>query len=316
MASEWHQGVLIESSWHRLEKIGAMPDAAAMIAAGEASGAWPIEIETEELYTATHGCKAPKLGITAHYAGKRGSACLGVVGGRYTATTPSEWRDLVRAAAEAGGAPTGAFSLRDGSRVLATFEVGIGNGLRTNLVLVDSFDGTLKLTAGTTSIRVVCANTLAVAMNQDGRGMARLQHTSSLPEKVQVLAESVEKSIETGKAVRATYEKAAELRLHRDDAAAIFDRLFPAAAEDAPARLKTIAEGKRDEARAAMANPVNAEGPTLATLWNAATFLVDRRGDGAAREVRSGDKLDSLLFGDRGERVQEIQRAVLDELLA
>jgi len=287
-----------------------MPDADSMIAHGESCGAWPVAIELEELFTGTYGVKAPKKGVTAHYAGKHGSACVGVVGDRYRATTPAEWRDLVRAAAKAGGQPTGAFSLRDGSRVLATFEVGVANGLRTNLLLCDTFDGTANLLAGTTSIRVVCANTLAVSMNQDGRGMAKLQHVSSLEEKVKVLAGSIEKAIETGAKVRSTYEEAVATRLHRDDAEAVFNLLFPPAADDAPARLKTIAENKRNEARAAAANPVNAEGPTLATLWNAATFLVDRKGDGSPREVRSGDKLDSLLLGDRGERVQEIQTLI------
>jgi hypothetical protein len=57
---------------------------------------------------------------------------------RFRATACDEWRDLVKAAVAAGAKPTGAFSLRDGSRVLATFEVGISNGLRTQLLLVDA----------------------------------------------------------------------------------------------------------------------------------------------------------------------------------
>jgi hypothetical protein len=45
----------------------------------------------------------------------------------------------------------------------------------------------------------------------------------------------------------------------------------------------------------------------LATLWNAATYLVDRRGDGTKR---GNVGLESMLFGTRQARVQEIQTMI------
>jgi hypothetical protein len=305
---QWHKGVLTTSSWHKLEDVGVMADDVAMVAAGENSGAWPVALDFQELRTSS-GLVAPGRGIVAIYA-KSPAACLSVVGERYRATAPEEWRSLIKAAVAAGGKPTGAFSLRGGTRLLATFEIGASNGLRTNLLLVDALDGSMRLTGGFTSVRVVCANTLAMALRSDGAGMASLSHTASLETKVNILAEGITKSIASGNKVRDTYHQAEALKLSKDQAKDVFDALFPKAPEDADKAAKTKAENIRVDARKAMWSDVNNAGGTLATLWNAATYLVDRQADGSSRATRGGDLLDSLLFGSRGERVAEIQTII------
>lgn len=309
MTHAWHRGTLNASSWHGLEEVGVMVDADAMIDAGERTGAWPVSLREEDVYTATAIKVAGKRAIVADYR-EHPTACLSVVGGRYRATTTDEWRDLCRAAVEAGATPTGAFSLRDGTRVLATFEVGTSNGLRTNLLIADAFDGSMSLRVGFTSVRVVCANTLSAAMSKDGASMAGLRHTASLEEKVKALTATISEAIESGQTMRATYEATERARLPRSAAERAFDLLFPPAADDASPRAKTMAENARNDARIAAANPVNDCGDTVATLWNAATYLVDRNADGSPRETRGADRLDALLFGARGERVSEIQTII------
>lgn len=286
-----------------------MPDCDAMIAHADRTGAWPLTIRFDGV-TTTGGLKAPGRAVVATYA-THPEACLAVVGDRYRATSAEEWRSLVKAATAAGAKPTGCFSLRDGSRVLATFEVGTSNGLRTQLVLADSFDGSMRLTCGFSSIRVVCANTLSAAMSADGHGMAQLRHTASLETKVNVLAESIATAVVNGDKVRAAYHAAENMALTKAQAIDVFDRLFPVATPDPETgkvekAAATRADNARADARRAMGNQVNNAGPTLATLWNAATWLVDREADGTARKTRGGDALDSLLFGSRGDRVTEI----------
>lgn len=308
MAHEWHRGTLTTSSWHGLENIDVMPDAETMIVAGESTGAWPVALRFEDLMTA-NGLPAPVRGLVGNYADGT-EKCLGAVGSYYRATESSEWRELITAAVVAGGKPTGAFSLRGGTRVLATFDVG-GNGIRTQLVLADSFDRSLRLTAGTTSIRVVCSNTMAAAMRADGEGMQRLTHTSSLESKVNILREAIADTIKTGEKVRDSYAKAEAIRLPVAAAELVFDKLFPKAAEGATGAAKTKTRNARDDAFAAMAMPINNAGSTLATLWNAATYLVDRTADGRTRDCRGdSDRLDSLLFGRRAIRLAEIQRTI------
>ncbi len=290
-----------------------MPDDASMIAHGERSGAWPTAVRFDAVRTAG-GLVAPGRAVVATYA-QHPESCLAVVGDRYRATDPVEWRTLVRAAVAAGAKPTGSFALRDGSRVLATFEVGKANGLRTQLVIADAFDGSMRLACGFSSVRVVCANTLSAAMSADGEGMAQLRHTASLETKVNVLAESIAVAVRNGDKVRATYERAEQTRLTRDEAILVLDQLFPRAPEDAPQTAKTKAKSAREDAVRAMNTAVNNVGSTLATIWNAATYLVDRTVTGAARPSRGGnDPLDSMLFGSRGERVSEIQ-TVIDAIL-
>jgi hypothetical protein len=308
MAHEWHRGVLTASSWHGLEEVGVMADEGAMIGAGERSGAWPVSLRFDTLKTAS-GLVAPGRAVVAAYAGHP-EACLSVVGDRYRATTPEEWRGLVKAATAAGAKPTGAFALRDGSRVLATFEVGQTNGLRTQLVVADSFDGSMRLTCGFSSIRVVCANTLSAAMSVDGEDMAKLRHTRSLETKVNVLAAAIADTVKKGDRVREAYHATEATHLTKQQALDVFDKLFPPAPEDADRAAQTKAENVRKDARRAMWRAENNVGPTLATMWNAATWLVDRTATGEARPTRGGSALDSLLFGSRGERVQEIQTMI------
>lgn len=308
MSHEWDRGVLNKSSWHGLEEIGSLHNADALILSGETSGAYPVKVGFETMQTES-GLKVPAKAIRADYA-RHNARVLGVVGDRYQATTPEEWRELIRAACNAGAKPTGAFSLRDGSRVLATFEVGVSNGLRTNLVLADAFDGSLKLHGGSTDIRVVCANTLKAALSESD-DWARLRHTSSLSGKVSLLKDSIEQAILSGQAVRKSFEDASKIKLNREQAEVIFDALFPPAAEGSKPAGISRADNERKEAMNAMANPVNNVGNTLATLWNAATFLVDRKSNGEMRPCRGGaDMLDSLLFGSRGKRLAEIGEIV------
>ena len=170
----------------------------------------------------------------------------------------------------------------------------------------------MRLTVGTTCVRVVCSNTLAAAVSADGAGMGRLKHTASLEEKIGVLRGAIGEAIRTGETVRNAYHAAEGVRLTPAAARRAFDVLFPEAPEGATKSVKTRAENAREAARAAARLPINAVGApgTLATLWNAATYLVDRNADGSARETRGGDALDSILFGNRAERVNEIQALV------
>lgn len=314
MAHMWDRGVLNASSWHGLEEVGCFAAPGALLAHGQRCGAYPISLRAETLRTGGGLVAKSKAIVGSYQSPEHPDRILGTVGGRYRATTPTEWAELIAAAEKAGAQATGAFSLCEGSRALATFEVGLSNGLRTFLVLADSFDGSLSLTAGFTSVRVVCANTLAVSMRQDGAAMAKLRHTASLEDKVVALREGIDEGIKSGQAVRDTFAKAADTQLTRAAASAAFDALFPPAPDGASPTSKTRAENARHDARLAAALPINRVGDepgNLATLWNAATYLVDRTAQGSHRPARGdGDSLNSLLFGSRAQRLSEIQHTI------
>jgi hypothetical protein len=307
---EWDRGVLNASSWHGLEEIGTFTDAESMLMHGYASGAWPLSIEKEALRTVSGVNLDSHVSITASYQAHP-TRSVGVVQGRYHHTEPSKWAELCRAATLAGAKPTGAFSLREGSIILATFEVnGRNDGIATNLMICDSFNGSQKLSCGTTSVRVVCANTMTAAFQQDGAGMAKLRHTASLNEQINILRGNIGVALQTGEKLRELYRTASNVQLTRESAKAAFDALFPEAPADASKAAITRAENERTEARQAAVLAVNKVGSlpaNLGTLWNAATYLVDRKPDGSKRETKGdSDMLDSLLFGTRAKRVTEI----------
>ena len=345
MPAYFDKGVFTASTWHGMEEISEMTTAAELIEHGERVGAYPIEITTEPVFAhldealvaSADGVDEVQIAaeryraIVGHYhstpaqraqdrianRAERRAFCkvLGINGGRYRATLPEEWRELILAAGKAGAKPTGCFSLHGGSRVVATFKVSDKNGIVTHLVIADSFDGTSKLMVGFTSVRTVCANTLDVAFRKDGKAWANIRHTSSLEEKISKLAEAIAEAVEHGHSVAKAFADASNVQLQRDKAIAAFDALFPKAADDASQRAKTRAENLRTEARLAAALPVNRVGDkpgNVGTLWNAATYLVDRRADGKRRETRGGSEnmVSSMLFGSRAKRLEEISSVI------
>lgn len=68
--------MLNNSSWHRLETVGVMPDAAAMIAAGEKTGAWPVELVKTPMMVPFRGAtlKSQASAIVAVYDKSSGAA--------------------------------------------------------------------------------------------------------------------------------------------------------------------------------------------------------------------------------------------------
>lgn len=274
------------------------------ITAAQLGGVWPAALREEQLFTAS-GIEARDRAIVGSYADGSVDKVLGIVGKRYETTGVESWNGLVKAAELAGAKPTKATAFSRGSIVVGQFEVGEVHGIKNNFVLVDSFDGSTKLAAGTTSVRIVCTNTLAVALRTSGLGS--LLHTASLEQRVKVLEVAIKAAILEGTKVSDTYARAAATKLGRDEALKLFDALFPEASEGASKAAKTKAEDARAAARKAAWNPVNNEGSTLATLWNAATFLVDRDESGKARPVRGeGTPEGSMLLGERGKRVNEV----------
>lgn len=311
MSHQWDRGVLTSSSWHGLEDIGVMVSAQDMLEHAYESGAWPIGLCSETLTTQS-GILSAARSIVATYRNHPRRE-VGVNSEKYQYNSVEAWAELITAAVENGCCPTGCFSLAKGSRILATFEVGDRpNGeTKSYLLIFDNFDGSGKLFFGFTEIRVVCANTLALAISKDGAGFVGIRHTTGLTEKVKILQENMVLALQQGNQVRALYEEAQHTHFASPEAAQeAFELLWPTAQEDDSKNKKTRLENNQKEARRALANPINTPRcrlETVADLWNAATFLVDRTEDGAIRDCRGeADRLESLLFGQRSKRIQEI----------
>ena len=111
---------------------------------------------------------------------------LSVVTDRYKVVQPSQvlefYRDLV---ATKGYQLETAGVLKQGKKIWALAKTGIESTVKGNdrikayLLLCTSYDGSLATTAQYTAIRVVCNNTLSLAVNRDMDSAVRVSHSTT-----------------------------------------------------------------------------------------------------------------------------------------
>lgn len=150
-----------------------------------------------------------------------------------------------------------------------------------------------------------------------GHAWGRVQHNANLPERTESLGAAIDQVVRKGGEVRAAYEAARERVLREQEYEAVMAALFPvpelgATPKPAEVASRTRAQNARTQADRAAARRENNEGRTLATAWNAATWVIDRDADGNAK--RCSSPLESMLFGSRGRRVEEV-RALVEVVL-
>jgi hypothetical protein len=219
------------------------------------------------------------------------------------------WEAGVEAACNAGATPKRTGSLDGGRKIFAEFDVPSSEGFYSTFTLIDSYDGTTGHYGGGGFGRVFCANQIAAMRRYDG--FASIRHSASIEHLTAIMHGEIAEAIAHGMSLRELYDKAKELHLSREAAMAAFDALFPSAPDDAGKRASTIAENRRHEARIASTLDVNNEGASLATFWNAATFLVDRDAAGRARKMRGNSTRDgSMMLGTMGRRLNQIQETI------
>lgn len=315
-----------------------------LITSAEQANLWPVEIKDAQVFLGVAGVPEGSTSL-AHvpapqYAGLAGVyadgslRCLGVNGSRYNATSPEQWRDLVRAAIAAGAQPlnAGKGATAWGAKVSAELHCGTtGQGLDAHLCLTDSFDGSCRLSVTPRIIRRICTNTLRGYARAAGeavtadfeRGLRRVRHTASLNELIKQLEAGIPLVLQEAQFLDDLLRRASSVHLPAAAAQIAFDRLFKTAeqaAKDAgkdPAKVtpkaQTQAENRRAAARIACELECNKMGGpgNLGSLWMGATYLVDRTETGEERRLKGGaNKTEGMLFGGRGQRVEEIREFI------
>jgi len=138
---------------------------------------------------------------------------LGIVGPHYEVVQNKELFDV---AYELGGEVKveTAGSLKNGRQIYVllkgdTFDAtGRGDEVTEHLALLNSHDKSLSYSALPTSVRIVCANTLDMALNQGSKRMFRVKHYGkNIQEKLQAMREALSMYRETGKMFRHTVQE-------------------------------------------------------------------------------------------------------------
>jgi phage/plasmid-like protein (TIGR03299 family) len=190
--------------------------------AGRVLKAAGLDWEVELVPLVTHDEQQP----VQHKAVRRttDSQVLGVVGPRYHPLQNAEafaWFEPFVASGMASFHTAG--SLRGGTRVWVLAQVGgrlnivPGDQVERFVLLSHSHDGNLAVRVGFTPIRVVCANTLAVAHGDSASKLVRVRHTRSVKENLVAVREVMDLVNAEFEATAAQYRRLAKKPINQSD---------------------------------------------------------------------------------------------------
>jgi phage/plasmid-like protein (TIGR03299 family) len=230
------------------------------------------------------------------------SKVLGVVGHRYAPLQNMDafgWFQPFLDAREAALNTAG--SLRNGSRVwvLAKLNrdplvIAEEDTVEKFLLLSHGHDGSLAIRCGFTPIRVVCANTLAMAHGSDASKLIRLKHTKDVLENLKNVREVMNFANQQFEATAEQYRRLARKSINQTDLRMYVKRVLKIDGDqDISARTTNIVEEIVRLAEAGRGNDLPSVRGTYWTAYNGVSeWLTYNRG-------RSGEnRLNSLWFGD------------------
>lgn len=177
-----------ETPWHGL---GTVIQDAPTVDEGIKLAGLDWTVETQPLFTADGRDVTHKAMVRAS-----DQSILGVVGPKYKPLQNRDAFDWFQPFLDGGTAHlTTAGSLNEGRRVWVMAEIGDpltivkGDEVRRFVLLSNSHDGTQSVRVGFTPIRVVCANTLAMAHSDTASQLLRMRHTSGLKDVMEKVRE-------------------------------------------------------------------------------------------------------------------------------
>jgi phage/plasmid-like protein (TIGR03299 family) len=251
-------------------------------------------------------------------------AVLGVVSNKYQPFQNNEafaFADAIVGEGHAHYETAGA--LRGGRRVWMMLklpeEIRAGREDRIDpyLLLFNSHDGSSCLRALLTSVRVVCANTLRLALSNAGNDGITIRHRGDLQSRVE------EARITLGLVHKRLNQFSREVEIFRSvpmgngRLSRYFDSLLPPLSKEASERERTNRLNALDQLNGAFENPMNNLPGMRGTLWaalNAATEYADhhRRFRGANDQQRRENRLDSVWFGSSNDFKQTAYSTALE----
>jgi phage/plasmid-like protein (TIGR03299 family) len=283
--------------WHRLGTALEEGDIYDWPSASKKAGLdW--EVELVPLVTADTQARV------THRAVRRTSDArvLGVVGPRYAPLQNKDafsWFQPFLDAHEAALHTAG--SLKQGSRVwvLAKLSrdplvIAPGDEVEKFILLSHGHDGSLAVRCGFTPIRVVCANTLAMAHGSDASKLIRLKHTKDVLENLANVREVMDLANAEFEATAEQYRRLARKSVNQADLRKYVRRVLKVEDDqEASSRLRNLLEEIARLAEAGRGNNLPSVRGTLWTAYNGVSeWLTYNRG-------RSEDnRLNSLWFGD------------------
>lgn len=198
---------------------------------------------------------------------------LGTVGNRYKAIQNSEAAEFLKTLfnVESEAYVQTAGVLQDGRKIWfmlnlpGNFFVGEKDEISKRVLLTNSHDGTYALRCFITPVRVVCMNTLSVAMRRGDKEGISVRHTANSGVRLEEAQRILGVADQSYAAIETAFNRMAEFAFSEEDAANYFERLVP---DTENAKFTTRTENIREKM---MENFFHGRGSNLSrgTLWGA-----------------------------------------------
>lgn len=141
------------------------------------------------------------------------------------------------------------------------------------MLFVNGHDGRTSVTMATTNIRVVCTNTLALALAGNQR-VVRVRHTTKAAERIKSAVHMLEMRNQYNEQLAIQGEFLAEQDVKDGEVEAFLKQLFPVKDEDEDSPAKTMAEERRDDVRQIFMAAPNLK-PIGGTRWGLVQAAVE-----------------------------------------
>ena len=194
-----------EPAWHNLGTVfDTEKNTSEMLAAANLNG-WNVRLEDLEIPSSLISDKQYQYVVRTNPTDKSQTDVLGIVGERYTPLQNEELFAFGDNILDGGGRWETAGSLKGGRVVFGSLALeretildpnGVADKVKTYLLINTSHDGSIAIQASITPVRVVCANTLNVALNRtkkkDGvKQSFKIRHTQTAEGKIAVARQAL-----------------------------------------------------------------------------------------------------------------------------
>jgi phage/plasmid-like protein (TIGR03299 family) len=194
-----------EPAWHGLGTVFTEEKTTSQMLEAANLNNWNVRLEELTIPSNLTSDKSYQYVVRDNPTDKSQTDVLGIVGERYTPLQNEELFAFGDNILDGGGRWETAGSLRGGRVVFGSLALeretildpnGVADKIKTYLLINTSHDGSIAIQASITPVRVVCANTLNVALNRtkkrDGvKQSFKIRHTQTANGKVQVARETL-----------------------------------------------------------------------------------------------------------------------------
>lgn len=253
---------------------------------------------------------------------------LGCVGDGYSIIQnidQFQWIDSILEAAN-GAHYESAGALGNGERIWCLaripegdYQIDGGDKHQTYLMGATSHDGSLAQTLKLVDTRVVCANTLAVAIRESGMAI-RIKHTTNAKARMDTAIKLMSNVTDTARSIKEKMERLAARKLTRESVEHILDRLFPKSADEKANQTRrdnTLVEVMELYASNDKNSYPSIQG-TAYNLFNSITEYADHfrtaRGNGSEPQQVAMARAESAMFGSGEKLKTQALTVILEEV--